>query len=156
MDSTPTPAPSRFRWSRGKQIAVAILAAVGVGAIVTASAASLGPLSPQGIGTSASEAAACTSSGLGWDWPAGGISFDPNAGNGNYVYNQVRVTGIPASCAGATGSVTVADSDTNTELATKAISVPGDCSNCSVTVTLDSAVRVSPTNRVAIVLVGGA
>jgi hypothetical protein len=113
-------------------LAVATLAGLTVGA-----AASL-PFASNGIGAARQVVPRCTNAGL---------TVLQNLSGSNAV--SVAVSGLPASCGGATVQVTLNNGTTNSS---GSGTVPGG--GGSVTVTLASAVAVSTTEQIDLVITG--
>ena len=122
---------------RRRGIIVAVVAAVAVGGTVVASAATLGSLNSNQIGTSSANAAACTSAGLTTSYVT---SYVPSTNTWNVT--GVKVSGatlavpIPATCGGQTISVAVSNGSSS---ATGSATLPGVPAN-PTTVTLTTPV----------------
>ena len=122
-----------------KRIALAIGAGIVATGAVVASAASLGNLNVNSLGTSSSVVASCASGDIALEWNTTDpvYSGSGTVGNSTYTTQTVKVTG-PEACGGAKVRVTAAKSD-GTALGGQAEGVLSTGTTPNVTMTFVSA-----------------
>jgi hypothetical protein len=89
---------------KNKRLATAALGLAAFGAIA-ASAAGLGGLTSQSVGSSDTVVASCDTNGVGINY-----TTSYNATSSKYVVTGVTLTGVDAACNGLTAAVTLKDS----------------------------------------------
>lgn len=83
---------------------VAMLAGLGVAGLVAASAATLGTITSDDLGSGVTVVASCDSDGLNL-----GYTVEYDSVEGAYIVTDVNVSGIDADCAGQALSLTLKD-----------------------------------------------
>lgn len=102
-----------------KSVRNKVLLATGAGVAATgaiaASAASLGTITPQSLGTTANVVAACQSSGLGVTWSNGpgtyaGAGTATSTSGSTFTQDSLTISGVDANCNGKNMKVVLANS----------------------------------------------
>lgn len=121
-----------------KRVALAIGAGIVATGAVVASAASLGTLNVQTLGTSSAVVAPCTTNDVDLEWVGGQIDYAGDAVPADSTYTtDTVVVDVPASCLDADLKIAVADDVTGNALASGTFT---DLQTGPNTVTLDAAV----------------
>ena len=129
-----------------RKAAIALLAGVTIAGVATASASSLGGLTPGTLGSDSSVIAACDTDGIAISYTTG-----YNATTQKYEVSAVNFSGVNAACTGKAASVTLRNG--TTALATQSSGAITVTTN-AFALTLTTAVDANLVNGVSLVISG--